>query len=146
MEIGDILIRRGLLTAVQGDQVRQQCNGKRFDQAVIDMGLLTEEETLRALADELGMKFVELKNFSVDRDLLSQFPTSTIYRHSLLPLRRDNGRVEVATSDPFDLEALDELGAVSGLRLDPVLARHDDVVQLIPSPSPPPDRRGAGLT
>jgi general secretion pathway protein E/type IV pilus assembly protein PilB len=131
MEIGDILIRRGLLTAVQGDQVRQQCNGKRFDQAVIDMGLLTEEETLRALADELGMKFVELKNFSVDRDLLSQFPTSTIYRHSLLPLRRDNGRVEVATSDPFDLEALDELGAVSGLRLDPVLARHDDVVQLI---------------
>ena len=131
MEIGDILIRRGLLTSVQGDQVRQQCNGKRFDQAVIDMGILTEEETLRALADELGMKFVELKNFTVDRDLLSQFPTSTIYRHSLLPLRRDNGRVEVATSDPFDLEAMDELGAVSGLRLDPVLARRDDVVQLI---------------
>ncbi len=131
MEIGDILIRRGLLTSIQGDQVRQQCNGKRFDQAVIDMGILTEEETLRALADELGMKFVELKNFSVDHDLLSQFPTSTIYRHSLLPLRRDNGRVEVATSDPFDLEALDELGAVSGLRLDPVLARRDDVVQLI---------------
>ena len=131
MEIGDILIRRGLLTSIQGDQVRQQCNGKRFDQAVIDMGILTEEETLRALADELGMKFVELKNFSVDHDLLSQFPTSTIYRHSLLPLRRDNGRVEVATSDPFDLEALDELGAVSGLRLDPVLARRDDVVQRI---------------
>ena len=131
MEIGDILIRRGLLSTEQGEQVRAQTNGKRFDQVVVEMGILTEEDTLRALADELGMKFVELKGFNVDRELLNEFPTSTIYRHSLLPLRRENGRVEVATSDPFDLEGLDELGAVSGLRLDPVLARHDDVVGLI---------------
>ncbi len=77
------------------------------------------------------MQFVDLSNFQVDRDLVSRFPTSTIFRHSLLPLSESNGRVEVATSDPFDLEALDELSALSGLRLDPVLARHDDVTRLI---------------
>ncbi|MDA0282823.1 MAG: ATPase, T2SS/T4P/T4SS family [Planctomycetota bacterium] len=131
MEISEVLIRRGLLTTDQGDLVRRQANGHRFDRAVIEMGLLTEEQTLQAFADELGMKYVELKDFEIDPELLSLFPTSTIYRHSLLPLRRDNGRVEVATSDPFDLEALDELSSISGLRLEPVLARHDDVVQLI---------------
>jgi type II secretion system protein E len=131
MEISEVLIRHGLLTSDQGDQVRKQANGYRFDQAVIKMGLLTEEQTLRAFADELGMKYVELKDFDIDPELLNLFPTSTIYRHSLLPLRRENGRVEVATSDPFDLEALDELSALSNLRLEPVLARHDDVVQLI---------------
>lgn len=131
MEISEVLIRQGLLTADQGDQVRKQANGHRFDQAVIEMGLLTEEQTLRAFAEELGMKYVELKDVEIDPELLSLFPTSTIYRHSLLPLRRENGRVEVATSDPFDLEALDELSALSNLRLEPVLARRDDVVQLI---------------
>tara|TARA_R110002072_G_scaffold303069_1_gene492598 strand:+ start:91904 stop:93586 length:1683 start_codon:yes stop_codon:yes gene_type:complete len=131
MEISEVLIRHGLLTIDQGDQVRKQANGHRFDKAVIEMGLLTEEQTLRAFADELGMKYVELKNFTIDPELLNLFPTSTIYRHSLLPLRRENGRVEVATSDPFDLEALDELSSLSNLRLEPVLARHDDVVQFI---------------
>ena len=131
MEISEVLIRHGLLTSDQGIQVRKQANGHRFDKAVIEMGLLTEEQTLRAFADELGMKYVELKEFDIDPELLNLFPTSTIYRHSLLPLRRENGRVEVATSDPFDLEALDELSALSNLRLEPVLARHDDVVQLI---------------
>ncbi|MFT5325997.1 MAG: type II secretion system protein E [Planctomycetaceae bacterium] len=131
MEISEVLIRHGLLTTDQGDQVRQQMNGHRFDKAVIEMGLLTEEQTLRAFAEELGMQYVELKDFEIDPELLNLFPTSTIYRHSLLPLRRENGRVEVATSDPFDLEALDELSSLSNLRLEPVLARHDDVVQFI---------------
>jgi type II secretion system protein E len=131
MEIGDILIRRGLLTPEQGASVRKQVNGQRFDQCAVEMGLLTEEDSLRAIGDELGMRYIELKDFQIDSELLNSFPTSTIYRHSLLPLRRDNGRVEVATSDPFDLEALDELSSLSGLRLEPVLARHDDVVQLI---------------
>jgi len=131
MEISEVLIRRGLLTPEQGEQVREQANGHRFDKAVIQMGLLTEEQTLQAFADELGMQYVQLKDFEIDPELLNLFPTSTIYRHSLLPLRRENGRVEVATSDPFDLEALDELSSLSNLRLEPVLARHDDVVQLI---------------
>ena len=131
MEIGELLIRRGLLTAEQGESVRAQMNGKRFDQAVVEMGLLSEEDTLQAFAAELGMQYIDLKNFHVDVELLNQFPTSTIYRHSLLPLRKDGDRVEVATADPFDLEALDELSSLSGLRLEPVLARRDDVVSLI---------------
>ena len=63
--------------------------------------------------------------------LLSRFPTSVIFRHTLLPLEHRNGSVEVATSDPFDLEALDELSLTSGLQLRPVLARKEDVLKLI---------------
>nr|MBC8290986.1 Flp pilus assembly complex ATPase component TadA [Planctomycetota bacterium] len=131
MEIGDVLVRRGLLSAEQCSLARSQSNGKRFDQTLIEMGLVTEEDTLKAFAEELGMKFVELKNFKVDVELLNKFPTSTIFRHSLLPLSESGGRVEVATSDPFDLESIDELSSLSGFRVEPVLARHDDLVSLI---------------
>lgn len=131
MEIGDVLVRRGLLSAEQCDHARAQANGKRFDQTLIEMGLVTEEDTLRAFAEELGMKYVDLKNFKVNVELLNKFPTSTIFRHSLLPLSETGGRVEVATSDPFDLESIDELSSLSGFRVEPVLARHDDVVSLI---------------
>ncbi len=131
MKIGEVLRRRGLISQQQMQSLLQQANGRRLDQVAIEMGFVTEEQSLSALADELGMRYAELKDFQVDAELLAQFPTTAIFRHSLLPLERNNGRVRVATSDPFDLEALDELSSLSGFRLEPILARRDDVVRLI---------------
>ena len=131
MEIGEVLLQRGLIDQRQMDTARDQANGQRLDQVLIKLGYVSEDDALKAFADELGMRYVELKDFQIDRELLSQFPTSAVFRHALLPLERDNGRIFVATSDPFDLEALDELSSLSGQRLEPVLARRSDVVQLI---------------
>lgn len=131
MDIGEVLLRRGLITREQCEQSRRQLNGKRLDQAVVELGFVTEEDALKAFADELGMQFVDLKEEKGNRELLELFPTSSIFRHSVLPLNRVNGRVTVAISDPFDLEALDELSSLTGLRLDPVLARRADLERLI---------------
>ena len=131
MDIGNILLKKGLLNSQQVDAARQQANGKRLDQIVIDLGYVSETDSLKAISEELGMDFVDLKNFQVDGELLAQFPTQAIFRHSLLPLSRSNGQVVVATGDPFDLEALDELSSLSGFRLKAVLARRDDVNHLI---------------
>src|SRR5258708_32193123 len=95
------------------------------------MWLATQEQVLQALAAELGMRYVELAEVAVDRDLLGRFPAREIFRHTLFPLSRRNGSVVVATSDPFDLEALDEVSSLSGFRLEPVLARHGDLSRLI---------------
>lgn len=131
MDIGTILVNKGLMSANQVDEIRAQTNGKRFDQLVVELGYVTEQDSLEAVSEELGMEFVDLKNYEVDVELISQFPTSAIFRHSLLPLRRHNGRVLVATGDPFELEGLDELSSMTGERLIPVLARRQDVDQLI---------------
>ena len=131
MEIDELLISRGLVNKEQIVLAQQQGEGRRLDQVVVEMGFVSEDKALQAFADEFGMRFIDLKDFPIDQELLAQFPTTAIYRHSLLPLSRNNGRVTVATSDPFDLEAFDELSSLSGFRLEPVLARRDDVVRLI---------------
>ncbi len=131
MDIESILQQRGLVSEDQWRDAKSQAAGRRIDGVLIEMGLLSEEQVLEAFADELGMELVELGDFEVDTDVISQFPTAAIFRHEVLPLDRQNGTVRVATSDPFDLEALSELSSLSGLELDPVLARHDDIVELI---------------
>jgi general secretion pathway protein E/type IV pilus assembly protein PilB len=138
MDIGEILVRRGLVSRQQLEQARSQPNGKRLDQHVVALGFATEEQTLKALAEELGMRYVELKDVQVDMELLARFPHREIFRHALFPLERRNGTAVIATSDPFDLEPLDELSSLSGFRLEPVLARREDIVQLIK------DRLGVG--
>ena len=131
MDIGSVLIRRGVVTRDQVQAALPEISGRRLDRALVELGVITEEASLRALAEELGMRFVEIKKEQIDRELLMQFPTSAVFRHSLLPLQRHNGSVVVATSDPFNLESLEELSAVSGFHLDPVLACRVDVVEMI---------------
>jgi len=131
MEIGGILLRRGLASPQQVELARQQSNGRRVDQILVEMGVIGEAETLRAMADELGMEFVQLKELTIDQDLLREFPTTAIFRHQVLPVERRDGTILVATSDPFDLESLDELAALSGARIEPVLACRDEIVEHI---------------
>ena len=131
MEIGGLLLQRGLIDQQQMELARSRANGKRVDQILVEMGIVKEEDALRVLADELGMQFIELKHFEVDAELISRFPTTAIFRHAVLPLEQANGRVKVATSDPFDLEALDELSSLGRCRVDPVLARRQEIVDLI---------------
>jgi len=131
MEIGEILLSQGVIDREQMLLAQSRANGRRLDQQIIEMGIATEDQVLKALADELGMRYVELGEVTVDRELLDRFPAREIFRHTLFPLSRRNGSVIVATSDPFDLEALDEVSSLSGFRLEPVLARRDDISRLI---------------
>jgi general secretion pathway protein E/type IV pilus assembly protein PilB len=127
MELGQLLVDDGLITREQLQLAREAQGSLRIDQSLIKLGVITEDAILRKLSDEFGLQYVDLKDITVDTDLLAKFPTSSIYRHSLLPLYRQNGHVVVATSDPLNLEGLDELSTVSGFKLEPVLTRSGEL-------------------
>ncbi|MFY9257044.1 MAG: GspE/PulE family protein [Fuerstiella sp.] len=127
MELGQLLVDEGLITSEQLTLARNEKSTDRIDHTLIKMGLTTEDAVLRTLSSEFGMEYIDLKDVEVDVELLTKFPTSAIYRHSLLPLYRQNGHVVVATDNPLNLEGLDELGTVSGLRLEPVLTRSNEL-------------------
>src|SRR5262249_47542958 len=66
--------------------------------------LNSEEEVLRWLAREYGLAFTNLDDVEPDRQLLSLFPARILLKEELLPLRRTNGTVEVATSRLFSTQ------------------------------------------
>jgi type II secretion system protein E len=82
----------------------------------------SEEDVLRWLAGEYGLAYTDLENVDLDRELLSLFPPRILLKEQLLPLKRVNGSVEVATSRLFATQGLDTLKAMTGLKLKPVLA------------------------
>ncbi len=132
MEAGSILVKRGLLTSQQLNQLRQdRPEATRLDVAAVDSGLVSEEAALRALGDEVGIPFVDLEQQTIDFSLLRGFPLKLIHRHALFPIQRQNGTLTVATSDPFDLYPLDELSATTGLTIEPVLAQREQIARQI---------------
>lgn len=127
MNLGQLLVDEGVVTGEQLQLAMSEQNGERIDKTLIRMGLTSEDAILKTLSHEFGMEYVDLKEVEIDTELLSQFPTSAIYRHSLLPLYRQNGHVVVATDNPLNLEGMDELSTVSGMRLEPVLTRGNEL-------------------
>ena len=132
MDVGETLLRRGLIDQRQLELARgAQTDGMRLDQAAVQLGFLTEEVALRALADEVGLEFVDLVDAEVDLSLLKDFPSRFIYREALFPIRQNNGTLVVATSDPFNLYPLDELSVATGLTVVPVLATREEIAKRI---------------
>ncbi len=132
MEAGSILVKRGLISTEQLSQLRvDRPEAKRLDVAAVDLGLVSEEEALKALGEECGIPFVDLEQLDIDLSLLRGFPLKLIHRHMLFPLHRENGTLRVATSDPFDLYPLDELSATTGLSIEPVLAQREQIARRI---------------
>jgi len=88
----------------------------------------TEEDVLCWLAKEYDLVYTTLDDVDPDRQLLSLFPARILLKEELLPLKRLNGTVEVATSRLFATQGLDALKTLTGLNLKPILAS-SEVIQ-----------------
>jgi general secretion pathway protein E/type IV pilus assembly protein PilB len=87
----------------------------------------SEEDVLRWLAQEYGLAFTTLDDVDPDRQLLSLFPARILLKEELLPLKRLNGTVEVATSRLFATQGIDALKTITGLNLKPILASSEAI-------------------
>ena len=106
------------LSATDADILLRQKPGVAFK---------TEEDVLRWLAKEYGLAYTTLDDIEPDRELLSLFPARILLKEELLPLRRLDGTVEIATSRLFATQAMDALKTLTGLSLKPVLASSEAI-------------------
>ena len=97
-------------------------DAQMYPGAAKEGGDVSEEQVLRWLAGEYGLTFTALDDREPDKEVLSLFPARLLLKEELLPLRRVNGHVEIATSRLFATQGLDALKTMTGLRLQPVLA------------------------
>ncbi|MBN9523401.1 Flp pilus assembly complex ATPase component TadA [bacterium] len=100
-------------------------------QVLVDKGFLKEEVLLPVLAEEFGLELVDLSHATVTPEVLAAMPPRLVHRKNLFPVARENGTLVVATGDPFDAYALDELHTLTGLHVLPVLAPPREIARLI---------------
>jgi type II secretion system protein E len=133
MSITQILLEKGLLTPKQLSEAisMQKSGGLRLDSAILQLGFLTERQLLEVLAEHLHLPIANLTDISIDPQILQALPAKIVYRKRLVPISRTNGTLDVATSDAFDLNAIDDLRLLTGLNIQPVLAPRDEIEKVI---------------
>src|SRR5262249_39985054 len=125
MQLAQRLVQKGLLTEADLSRVAEAKNAapsKPLHTLLIEQGFAKEEAVLAVLAEEFGMDVVDLTKVTVEPDTLKALPLKLVHRRTIMPLSRVNGTLVVATGDPYDVYALDELQTLTGLQVQPVLA------------------------
>ena len=112
LDLGEILLRTTKLTAEQLEgarQVQTQGGGRLADRLVAE-GYVSQEEVLEALGRQLGVAVrPQIDASKVDESLIERVPISFAKAHAILPLRREDGAVRVAVSNPLETGPLDDL-------------------------------------
>ena len=126
--IGQILVEQG---SIDGRQLRagldwQRRRGGRIGGALLHLGMVDEASLVRALGSQLEVPVIDLATRAVDKDVLRLVPARVIETRRVLPVEllseTRRGPLVVATSDPLDVIALDEVAFASGKAVRPVLA------------------------
>ncbi|MDX1697734.1 MAG: ATPase, T2SS/T4P/T4SS family, partial [Thiohalobacterales bacterium] len=128
--LGDILVDRGVLKAEQiQEAIRlQQRTSMRMGQIIIDKGWASESDVLTALGEQLGVPFIRLRAGIYDPDVVNKLNRKTLARLQVLPLQQLRGELFLATVDPQAIPVFDEVERLTGLRVQPVLARREDIL------------------
>jgi len=112
IRLGDLLIEQNLLTQDQLKQSleQQKLTGRKLGRIFVESGYVTEQGIAEALARQLRIPFVDLRQFTAKPDLVKLLPEAPARRFRALVLAQlPDGRLQVGLSDPTDLQAYDEI-------------------------------------
>ena len=127
--VGEVLVEQGKLGAGELRAVAE-AGGGSIREALVLRGLVSEEDAARALAASGGFEYVELREGLVDPEALPMLGEKVLRRHAALPLRVEEDGLVLAMHDPTDVLALDDLEALAGLPIKPVVATEGGIRRL----------------
>jgi type IV pilus assembly protein PilB len=132
-QLGDILLEDGLVTQQQLFDAydEHQRAGRALGRVLVDRGVLTESQLVAALAQQIGMKFVDLTDYPVDGAALASVPQAVCRRYNALPIGYEDGKLLVAMSDPANVFAIDDIRSITNADVKPVVATKSDVTSAI---------------
>jgi len=133
MAIGTHLVEQGVVSRPDLDRavVEQRTSGERLDRVLVRLGMATRAQVLAAIGEQFHIPVVDLTTVEVDSAVLGTLPSKLVFKQRCVPIRKDNGTLTVATSDPSDFSVIDELRLLTGSSIELVLADEEELQRFI---------------
>ena len=128
-EIGQYLVSEGLLTHKQLDTVfsMQKATGGSLAALVVKLGFAEEERLTNFIARALGVEAVDIHSLVIADVLVRKIPREVLKRHQVLPVGIRGGALQLATSDPTDYAAIEEVQFLTDMPVEICLAARSGI-------------------
>ena len=132
MSFGEVLLQRKKITAAQLEQATAaRKSSERIEHCLVRLGFINERDYLEIYGEQLSIPVVDLSEIEIDEELLKQAPSKVVHRDRVIPIDRRDGAIRVATNNPFNLYAFDELRMLMGAKIETVLATGEEISRVI---------------
>src|SRR5215468_3213669 len=91
----------------------------------------SEAEQARAIASRYHCEYVDLREAVIDHDLFRSIPVDLMFRYNFVPMHAQNGTLEIALSDPRNLNLIDELTLLLNKKLRVKVATLSQIADLL---------------
>ena len=127
--IATLLVDDGLITRsdLQTAFERQAESGESLTRVLVDEGMLDENTLARAMATHMGVEFINLGDMTVDAGAASLIPEALARRYGVMPIGFEGEDLVVAMADPGNVLVMDDIRAITGLRVIPKVATSSDI-------------------
>jgi type IV pilus assembly protein PilB len=132
--LGQQLIGASLITPQQLDQALAEGSqkGLRLGETLVEMGMVQEDAILPFIEGHLGVPATRLRDGMIDPIAVRLLPRKVAERLDAIALFKVRDTICVAMADPQNLEQLDEIERVTGLRVRPVFAFRSSIQRTLP--------------
>ncbi len=128
-QLGQVLVSQGKLDPDDLEMAVREHNktGDRLAGVLVRMGLSSEEEVQRALAEQLQMPFVKISERQIPKEIVEKMPAKLVNHYNLVPLEQNNGTLRVAVVDPLNIHMLDDLRFLLKVEIEPVVSTKKEI-------------------
>jgi type IV pilus assembly protein PilB len=124
MSMIQFLTQKGYLKQEQLEEAQKvsKQTGQDLSRVLISLNIVGEREVMQGKASESGYGFADLDRVQIDSGAINVVPERLVKLHSTIPIKKDGTTLWVATNNPNNIAALDDIRMASGCRVVPVLA------------------------
>ncbi len=133
LSLAQVLVEAGILTPEQVAKAQETAHREHIPlgRVLVREGLVLSRDLAALTAVHLGLTMVDLRSQEIDRKATALLAEEMARRYVALPIRKDNGRLIVAMTDPTDLQLLQDVAVRTGAVVEPVIATPEDILEHI---------------
>ncbi len=131
--IGQLLIGAGFISEKDLHEAleMQKRRRKKVGQLLLEMDRISENDLGVTVATQVGSPYVDLDTTSLEPHVIGAISQELAESHCLLPIAVGEDSITVAMANPADVVAIDDVRAVTGLHVKPVVAAESAIREAI---------------
>ncbi len=131
--LGESLVEQKIITADQLKSASKESekSGEPLRKTLVKLGLVSEKDISDFFEEQLGIPRVDLKNYLIDSKMISLVPESLAKKYNLIPLFKTGDTLTVATADPLNVVAMDEVRIKTKSNIEPAVATESEIKNAI---------------
>ena len=105
--------------------------GGKLSDILLEMGLISKKDLTVVLCEEFGCPPIDLARYKISPEVLDLVPKKIAKHYKIIPVSKMGNMLAVAMSDPLDVLAMDDIKAITGCEIGPVVSNEKDIMNAI---------------